>query len=464
MTIASRPHATSRAAALAGQRWAVLGLGATGLSCVRFLAARGARVSAFDTRESPPNLAAVAALSPAVAVHCGALREDSFDAHAHIAVSPGVPLAEPALVRARAGGAELVGDIEIFAWCADAPIAAITGSNGKSTVTTLVWRMLDAAGRRVRAGANLGTPALDLIEAPPPDCYVLELSSFQLDLTNSLAPAVACILNITPDHIDRHGSFAAYLEAKARILNGARHVVLNAGDPAVAGLAARLATGDTTIDWIEADSVDPARHRVALRDGERWLWAGATPVMPVRELRIAGRHNEFNALAAIAITARLGVDVTTQRRALAAFDGLAHRCRLVADVHGVRWFNDSKGTNIGATVAAILGLVTEGTAVLIAGGQGKGADFRELREAVAGRVRVALLLGEDAASIARAIEDLCEIRFVEDVQSAVRVAATCARAGEIVLLSPACASLDMFHNYEERGRVFEDAVHEIVSA
>lgn len=453
--------AARRPAAIAGERWAVLGLGATGLSCARFLAARGARVAVFDTRPAPPNLAAARALG--LEVHCGGLDAHSFDDYPHLAVSPGVPLAEPALRAARARGADVVGDIEIFAWHARAPIAAVTGSNGKSTVTTLVWRILEAAGRRVRAGANLGTPALDLLAPPAPDAYVLELSSFQLDLTESLAPSVAAVLNLTADHIDRHGSFAAYREAKARILTGARHVVLNAADPAVASLAERVA-GRATIDWIAPESADPAHYRVAVHAGTRWLWAAATPVMPVEELRIAGRHNEFNALAALAMTTRLGVEIAVQRRALGAFEGLAHRCRLVAEVGGVRWFNDSKGTNVGATIAAISGLITGGRAILIAGGQGKGADFRELRPAIAGRVRVALLLGEDARPIADAIGDLCEVRFVADLEAAVRTAAACAQPGEIVLLSPACASLDMFRNYEERGRVFEAAVREVLAA
>lgn len=458
MTVAAPK--VDRIAALHGQRWAVVGLGATGLSCARFLAARGARVSVFDTREAPPNLDAVRALG--LGVECGPLDPEALSAFPHLAVSPGVPLDEPALSRAREQGAEIVGDIELFAWSTRAPVAAITGSNGKSTVTTLAWRMLEAAGRRVRAGANLGTPALELLDAPDTEVFVLELSSFQLDLTHTLAPTVACILNITADHIDRHGTFEAYRAAKARILAGARHVVLNADDPAVASLAATLDPAQTSIDWIAPDSADPAHYRVAEHAGERWLHAGDLPVLPVRELRVAGRHNEFNALAALAISNRLGVDVDAQRRALAVFDGLAHRCRLVANVRGVRWFNDSKGTNVGATVAAIHGLVTEGTAILIAGGQGKGADFRELREAIAGRVRLALLLGEDAALLAAAIEDLCEVRHVDDLPAAVRVAAHCARAGEIVLLSPACASLDMFRNYEERGRVFETAVREVV--
>lgn len=454
-----QPHAASGAGPVAGQRWAVFGLGLTGLSCARFLCARGAEVTVFDTRETPPSLTAVRQLVPAVEVHCGAVGDDSLRDFAHIALSPGIALDHPALTPARAAHAEIVGDIELFARSVRGPVIAITGSNGKSTVTTLVWRMLEAAGRQVGAGANLGTPALDLISDPEPDCYVLELSSFQLDLTTSLAPAVACILNITADHIDRHGSFDAYREAKARILPRARHVVLNADDPAVASLADRV----EEISWIAPDSTDASRYRIVMHAAERWLCGPQGPLMPVRSLKIAGRHNEFNALAAIAITDRMGVGADAQRRALAAFNGLDHRCRLVADANGVRWYNDSKGTNIGATVAAINGLVTDTTAILIAGGQGKGADFRELRAAVTGRVRVAVLIGEDAALLAAAIGDLVDVQMADSLPHAVQIAAALARHGELVLLSPACASLDMFANYEARGRVFEAAVQELLT-
>jgi UDP-N-acetylmuramoylalanine--D-glutamate ligase len=439
-----------------GGRWAVFGLGLTGLSCARHLRAHGAEVSMFDTRAEPPGLAAARALLPPSALHCGDLDSHSLRGFERIAVSPGVPLDHPALLAARAAGATIVGDVELFARAATRPVVAITGSNGKSTVTTLTWRILEAAGHRVRAGANLGTPALDLLEPPEPEYYVLELSSFQLDLTDSLTPAVACILNVTADHIDRHGSFANYLEAKARILRGARHAVLNADDPAVAALGARIAS----VDWIAPDSTAADAWRVAPHAGERWLWRRAVPLMPVDELGIQGRHNEFNALAAIAITERLGVDAAAQRAALRAFTGLPHRCRLVARHGGVRWIDDSKGTNIGATIAAINGLLGARDGVLIAGGQGKGADFRELREAVDGRVRVAVLIGEDAAQIAAAIGDLVEVHTCATLPEAVRVAARCARPGDTVLLSPACASLDMFRNYEERGRVFEAAVRE----
>jgi UDP-N-acetylmuramoylalanine--D-glutamate ligase len=442
----------------AGARWAVFGLGITGLSCARFLAARGAEVTVFDTRVQPPGLTAAQTLMPAPVLRLGAVDADSLRPFPSIAVSPGIALDHPALAAARTAGAEIVGDIELFARSATSPVVAITGSNGKSTVTTLTWRILEAAGHRVRAGANLGTPALDLIDTPEADYYVLELSSFQLDLTDSLAPAVSCILNVTADHIDRHGSFEAYREAKARILRGAQHAVLNADDPAVASLGARVGS----VDWITTESPDPAAYRVAQHAGQRWLWRRTEPLLPVAELGIAGRHNEFNALAAIAITTRLGIDADAQRRALRAFRGLEHRCRPVASKAGVQWINDSKGTNIGATVAAINGMLAERNGILIAGGQGKGADFTELRAAVAGRVRVAILLGEDAAQIAAAVGDLAEVRMSASLQDAVRIAADCARPGDIVLLSPACASLDMFANYEERGRQFEAAVRAVV--
>lgn len=442
----------------AGERWAVVGLGATGLSCAEFLGRQGADVVVFDTRLQPPALEAAQKLMPPVAVQCGDLREQDLLSFPQIAVSPGVPLDHPALVAARAAKASIVGDVELFVRHTDRPIVAITGSNGKSTVTTLTALIIEASGCSVRAGANLGTPALDLLTSPEPDYYVLELSSFQLDLVSTLAAEVACILNVTADHIDRHGSFAAYLEAKARILRGARHAVLNAEDPATAALAGRT----TSVDWISPDSAAQAAYRIADHDAARWLWREGEPLMPVSELKISGRHNEFNALAAIAITTHLGVDPAAQRSALREFSGLPHRCRLVAMHAGVRWFNDSKGTNIGATKAAVVGLISDRHGILILGGQGKGADFNELRDALDGRVRVAVLIGEDATRIAAAIDGLVEVRFADNMHDAVQVASAASLPGDVVLLSPACASFDMFANYQERGRVFESAVREIL--
>ena len=441
---------------IAGRRWAVLGMGETGVSCARFLAARGARVRCVDNAPEPPARSRLATELPQLDWACGPLGQSALVDVDAIVASPGVALEQPALQAASAGGIPLLGDIQLFAGATRKPVLGVTGSNGKSTVTTLVWRILEAAGHSVRAGGNLGPPALDLLTPPEPSCFVLELSSFQLELTQSLGLAAACILNLSADHLDRHGTMEAYRAAKARILQKAGAIVLNADDPLVASLAP---TG-VPVRWVGRE----AEYCVTVHAGERWLSRGQSRLMKTSELQIAGLHNEFNALAAIALTDCLGVPVTAQRTALQAFDGLPHRCRLIADHQGVAWFDDSKGTNIGATVAAIEGLLADRQGVLIAGGQGKGADFRELRAAVAGRVHTVLLMGQDAPLLEAALTDLAHCVRVADMPEAVRAASRAARPGDAVLLSPACASLDMFDNYAHRGRVFTTAVHELLRA
>lgn len=440
------------------ERWAVAGLGKTGLSVARFLAARGIDVVAFDTRVDPPNLASLRREVPAATLHTGGIPEGALaDVHA-VVVSPGITLQLPAFESARKMGVPVFGDIELFARHATAPYIGITGSNGKSTVATLVAEMIACDGRTVKAGGNLGTPALDLLEPPAPEYYVLELSSFQLESTQSLAAEVACILNITPDHLDRHRSLHAYAQAKARILDNARHLVLNADDPLVASLTKR----SQGVIWISTTNTSAANYSVGRQGTERWLMRGSKPVLPTSKIQINGTHNEFNALAAIAITDLIGVSRRAQCDVLEKFPGLEHRCRLVAERDGISWFNDSKGTNIGAAAAAIAGIFNSRAGVLIAGGQGKGADFNELCLALANRVHSAVLIGEDAARIEAAIRDTVAVYRARDMRDAVEQALKVVRPREAVLLSPACASFDMFANYEARGRAFEAAVRELL--
>ena len=437
----------------AAGRWLVFGMGHTGLSVARYLAGEGRAVRVIDTREAPPMRAAIEAM-PGIECLCGEPVPEVLADIDAVVVSPGVPLDHPLLLSAQALGLPVFGDLEIFARVAPAPYVAITGSNGKSTVTTLVAEIIAADRHRVKAGANLGTPALDLLEPPVPAFFVLETSSFQLELTETLAPAVACILNITPDHLDRHGSFEAYRAAKARVLAHAHTAVLNADDPAVASLAPR----DIPVRFISIAAPGPGVYSVVARDGVRYLVHGEEDLLPVDALRVQGAHNEFNALAAMAITDALGISRTAQRSVLSSFEGLPHRCRLIAERGGVAWFDDSKGTNIGASVAAIGGIFARRNGVLIAGGQGKGADFRELRAAVLGRVHTVVLIWVDAPRIAEALEDIVTLHHADSMTEAVHLAAIAARAGDAVLLSPACASLDMFENYQARGRAFEAAV------
>jgi UDP-N-acetylmuramoylalanine--D-glutamate ligase len=322
--------------------------------------------------------------------------------------------------------------------------------------------MLEGAGRRIAVGGNLGPPALDLLAGPVPDAYVLELSSFQLERTASLRPAVACVLNLSPDHIDRHGSFAAYAAAKARVLDGAGVVVLNRDDAAVAALASGLAATQPVV-WFGLGAPTGARDLGLLqRDGATWLARGDEALLPAAALRLPGRHNIANALAALALVQALGVPLADALPALGQFTGLPHRTQWLAERAGVAWYDDSKGTNVGATLAAIEGLAPtrpSGRLVLILGGQGKGQDFAPLRGALAAHGRAAVLIGEDAGAIDRALDDAVPVQRAVDMNAAVAAAAALAEPGDGVLLSPACASFDMFSGYAARGEAFARAVH-----
>ena len=439
--------------------YAVVGMGATGRSCVRFLRARGATVAVMDSRERPPFVDELRAEYPDMKVITGRLDNELLHNSGCIVVSPGVPLDEPAIQRARASGIEMVGDVQLFAEFARAPIIAITGTNGKSTVTTLVTEMLRAAGCQVSSGGNLGTPALDLIHLDTPDCYVLELSSFQLELTRSIAPRIACILNLSPDHLDRHKSFDSYVQAKARILDGAEIAVMNADDPIVAGLPFAGRRIDFTLRA-------PGSGEFGVRESDSgvFLTGPNKDFINPDALRLAGTHNIANSLAALAICAAFGVDSDAATMALTNFEGLEHRAETVTSVGGITFVNDSKATNPGASCASIKGLCGERSGVLIAGGESKGADFSELGQVVNRYLHTVVLIGTAAAEISAATGGEITTVFATDMRAAVLAAAKAARAGEIVLLSPACASFDMYDNFEARGRAFRRAVKELEEA
>lgn len=435
--------------------YAVVGLGITGLSCVRYLAARGVTVLAMDSRPTPPNLEVVQREFPEVDVITGELDAGTLSRCRHIVLSPGLSMDEPAIQAARAAGVEVIGDIELFARAANAPVIAITGTNGKSTVTTLVARMLEADGYRVRVGGNLGTPALDLLEVVAPDCYVLELSSFQLETTSSLAPRVACILNITPDHLDRYPSFAEYRDAKARILARAAQVVLNGDDEVACQLTC---AAPRTLFTLSAPTAGDYGLRSDAR-GEQ-LVGPEGALLAAAELNIVGRHNIANALAAIAVCHAFGARGAVLLSSLASFTGLDHRAQLVATIDGVRYINDSKATNSGAACATIRGLCHERGGVLIAGGEPKEPDFSEFADTVVAHMHTVVLIGRAASQFAAAIDGRITTLFATDMRGAVAAAAGAARPGDMVLLSPACASFDMFANYAARGHAFRDAVLE----
>ncbi|BAU72690.1 UDP-N-acetylmuramoyl-L-alanine--D-glutamate ligase [Metapseudomonas furukawaii] len=433
----------------------VVGLGKSGMSLVRFLARQGVPFAVADTRANPPELATLQSQYPQVEVRCGELDPDFLGRASELYVSPGLALATPALQEAARRGVKLSGDIELFTRHAKAPIVAITGSNAKSTVTTLVGDMARAAGKRVAVGGNLGTPALDLL-ADDVELYVLELSSFQLETTERLNAEVATVLNVSEDHMDRYADMQAYHLAKHRIFRGARQVVVNRGDA-----LSRPLVADQLPCWtFGLNRPDFKAFGLIEEDGEKYLAFQFEKLMSVRELKIRGAHNQANALAALALGHAVGLPFPPMLQALRGFAGLAHRCQWVRELRGVAYYDDSKATNVGAALAAIegLGADIDGKLVLIAGGDGKGADFSGLTAPVARFCRAVVLLGRDAERIAQALGDAVPQVRVSTLDEAVRRCADLAEPGDAVLLSPACASLDMFKNFEERGRLFAQAV------
>ena len=437
----------------AGRRALVLGLGRTGVSCARYLRRKGLEVRVADTRSEPPGAATLRQQVPDAELRTGAFRDDLLDGVAQVVISPGLSLREPVAVEARLRGLPVAGDIELFAREAQAPVAAITGTNGKSTVTALLAHLANAAGRRAIAGGNLGEPALDLLAHPAPALYVLELSSFQLETTYTLHTAVATVLNVTPDHLDRYESMDDYAAAKARIFDHCDVAVVNADD---ARVRAMPRTGQSVITF---SVVDPAADYFLARDPEPVLACRGEALLPMSAIRLQGEHNAANALAALAMCEALGLPRAPVLGGLATFGGLEHRAQWVADVGGVRFVNDSKGTNVGATIAAVSGMA--GPLVLIAGGDGKHQAFDALRPVCRGKVRHAVLIGRDAPQLEAVLQGVCSTERAADMRAAVDAARAAARPGDTVLLSPACASLDMFRDYAHRGDEFAAAVRSL---
>jgi UDP-N-acetylmuramoylalanine--D-glutamate ligase len=438
------------------KRALVMGLGLSGLSSARWLARHGYDVTVVDSRAHPPGLGALHAELPGLRVHTGGFDPALFRDPGLLVVSPGLSLHEPLIVAARVRGIEVVGDVELFARIATAPVLAITGANGKSTVTSLVGAMCQEAGLDTAVGGNIGVPVLDLLREPEPDVYVLELSSFQLETTMSLKARAATVLNLTPDHMDRYASLAEYAAAKARIFRGDGLMVLNADDPQV---MAMVQPSRSAVRFGAEPPASDIDYGLVMHNGEPWLARGPRRLLPAASVPLPGRHNQLNVLAAMAVAEAMHVPLDAMKRAVAGFHGLHHRTELVAERDGVRWIDDSKGTNVGATVAALTGM--DAPVVLIAGGDGKGADFRELREPVARHARAVVLIGRDAPLIEAALGGVVPVAKAADMHVAVREARRLAQPGDIVLLSPACASFDMFRNYEHRGQVFAQAVREV---
>lgn len=445
---------------------AVIGLGATGRSVIRHLDGRE-RLLAIDTRAKPPFLDAVRADHPDVEVLAPRDWSRALAVADRVVVSPGVPLDHCLARGAAAAGLPLTSDIALFLEAAQGkPVLGVTGTNGKSTVVALLGELLAGAGLRAGVGGNLGTPALDLLAADR-DVYVLELSSFQLERLERPELAVAALLNVSADHGDRHADLDAYAAAKRRIFAGAANVVFNADDP-------RTSPGR---DWPAGHSRKDAGRAIALNGDAGWRLDDEALVvdgkrLATRELALAGRHNHFNVLAAAAVArlagvevARLaGVEVGRLHRVLTTFRGLPHRTQPVATVDGVTFVNDSKATNVGACVAALEGLGDgERNIALIAGGDGKGASFADLAAAVRRHVSCAVLIGRDAGRIEQALRGHARTTRAVDMADAVRSARAAAGRGGIVLLSPACASFDMYANFEARGEAFATAVRQLAA-
>lgn len=442
--------------ALKDKQVLVLGLGDTGLSALRWLNRQGARLSVADTRDNPPGVEALKVELPQVKLYTGAFTAAIFSGVDLVVASPGVALSEPEIQAAVQRGVSVVGDVELFAQYrpAGAKVIAITGANGKTTVTTLVGEMCKTAGLQTIVAGNIGLPVLDALGMETPDVYVLELSSFQLETTSNLVVDAATMLNLSEDHMDRYASMQDYAIAKARIFYNAKLQVLNRDD-AWSMLMARAKLPQVTFGLDECE--DEHSYGLKTVDGEIWLSCGEHDLMNVRDLKISGLHNAANALAAIGLCRGIGIDYAPIIQTLYNFKGLPHRVEWVANIDDVDYFDDSKGTNVGATCAALSGLSQK--VVLIAGGDGKGQDFSPLKQPVTDNARAVVLIGRDAPLIEKELlETGVALYHAVDLPEAVNIARKLAQAEDAVLLSPACASFDMFKNYVHRAEVFVNAV------
>ena len=437
-------------------RRGILGMGHTGRSVARFWAAQGIPFIAMDTRAEIGDDLTLRRELVGIESNFGEISEAVLRQVDLLVVSPGIAMDSEVIGLAQSLNIEVRGDIDLFVSEAQAPVIGITGSNGKSSVTTFVGQLLTASGLTVSVGGNLGTPALDLLNDEV-DVFVLELSSFQLERAGDLNLAVAAVLNLSPDHLDRHHTMPLYHLAKHRIFAGARHVVANYRD----ALTQPVGKGD--VPWTLWRDNEPDMQQLGLRDheGAPWICFGFQPLCPLSEIPLVGHHNVNNVLAALAICHAMGLSYEKLIEGVKRLKGLPHRCELIAAKGGVRFVNDSKGTNVGATVAALEGLAVGQNIILIAGGEGKGQAFAPLTKAISRFVKHTVLIGRDAAAIDDALEQAASRSFSDSMEAAVRAATQLAQPGDTVLLSPACASLDMYRDYQERGEAFTVAVQAV---
>ncbi len=437
----------------------VIGLGATGYSVARYLLARGLGVTVFDSRDVPPLANEFRREFPSVTTVFGAFNPEQIIADDLIVASPGVSLKEPLLREAKRNGAHIVGDIELFLQENTKPAIAITGSNGKSTVVTLVGKMCQDSGLETLVAGNIGKPALDaLTDSQDFDVVVLELSSFQLETTYQVPAQAAAILNISADHMDRYDSMGDYVLAKARILRGAKRAVLPSHDEWLQ----QITNANIVTNFELEEPANDSDFGLTRKSNGRWLMKGQNKLMRVRDIPLIGLHNVKNVLSAFALVDFLALPLDGLISSVKSFDGLAHRMQTVSKKNGVRWVNDSKATNIGATSTALQSL--EGGVVWIAGGQAKGADFGDLKHSISDNIKQLILIGEDADKIEGALRGLLPITRSLDLSAAVAEAANTAQRGDVVLFSPACASFDMFRDFEHRGNEFAACVSDVVGS
>ena len=439
----------------------IIGLGETGLACLRFLKSLFIDVSVVDSRLNPPNLSEALKEFPEVKIQCGSFDTAEVQSAATLVISPGVSMHQEIFEKAQQRGAEIIGDVELFARSVTAPVIAITGSNGKTTVTKLVAELLQAAGKKVAVGGNIGTPCLELISNKEIDIFVLELSSFQLETTSSLKPIVATVLNISPDHLDRYQGMDEYLATKLSIFKNTTIAITPAGenwDLRSQNMVKIFAlTGQADYSVIEIDQ-------------QKWVSVAGEPWMAISALQLFGKHNQLNVLAALALVDNVGIDLFGNYKqalmdVLKNFKGLPHRCEVIAHKKGVLWVNDSKATNVASARAAIESFAEKfsGKIVLIAGGDSKNADLSSLQESLNKHVSRLITFGLDGDKIAALISNQKSVMRVIDLPTAVIEAEKTASEDSVVLLAPACSSLDMFSNYEARGRCFTDAVEALAA-
>ena len=438
----------------------IVGLGDTGLSCVKYFASTGEKVKVVDSRDEPPGLAALIRMYPDVECELGDFNLETFVTAKQLVVSPGISIRSVEIEAAKEAGVAITGDIDIFSKQVAAPIIAVTGSNGKSTVVAMLAEIATKAGKDFGLGGNLDgdnfKPALDLLAEDEKDLYLLELSSFQLETTQSLGAAVATILNLSADHMDRYEGIDDYHRAKQRIFTGCKQVVINRDDKESYPLVeSGAAVWDFGFGRAGVNGLGLLEE-----GGNLYLAYQLEKIVSVNELKVFGQHNISNVLAAAALAMAIGIDMNAIKAAITEFSGLPHRCQWVANIDGVDFYNDSKGTNVGATVAAVEGLGEHisGHIVLIAGGIAKGADFAALVPAMNKWGKAVILIGQDAAEMASYFDTEIQTYFANDMPDAARVALQQSAAGDAVLLSPACASFDMFENFQHRGFAFMESV------